>query len=94
MLFATKHNRQFKIDDSEKDSYAAKGYKIVDADGKEVATEFHAPIPYEEHVKLLAEAKKGGKNKDLEAKIKELEAAIAERDAKIAELEGSEDEFK
>lgn len=77
MLYVTKANQQFRIEDEEKDVYAAKGYKIFDAKGVEVKTEVHAPVPYEEHLKAI-EAAKSVKVKDLEAKIKELEAKIAE----------------
>lgn len=80
MLFVTKANQQFRIEDDEKDIYAAKGYKIFDAKGKEIKTEVQAPVPYAEHVKAV-EAAKSAKVKELEAKIKELEAKIAELEA-------------
>lgn len=83
MLYVVKANQQFKIEEEEKELYAAKGFKIFDAKGVEVKTEVQAPVPYAEHIKAV-EAAKGTKVKDLEAKIKELEA-------KIAELEASDD---
>jgi len=79
MLYVIKANQQFRIEEDEKELYAAKGFKIFDSKGKEIKTEVHAPVPYEEHIKAV-EAAKSVKVKDLEAKIKELETQLAAQD--------------
>lgn len=79
MLYVTKGNQQFRIEEDEKNIWAAKGFKILDAEGKEVETDYHAPVPYEEHLAAV-EAAKSTKVKELEAKIKELEAQLAAQD--------------
>lgn len=75
MMYATKSNIQVKIDDDQAEVYAKQGYKILDKDGKEVECSYHAPVPYEEHIKAV-EAAKGTKVKALEARIAELEAEL------------------
>ncbi len=89
MLYVTKGNQQFRIDESEKNAWAAKGFTILDAEGKEVKTDYHAPVPYEEHIAAV-EAAKGAKVKELEAKIKELEAKIKELEEQLA----AQDDFE
>lgn len=79
MLYVTKGNQQFKIDETEKNAWAAKGFKILDAEGKEVKTDYHPPVPYEEHIAAV-EAAKSTKVKELEAEIKELKAQLAAQD--------------
>lgn len=79
MLYVTKGNQQFKIDEDEVSKYASMGYKIMDAKGNSVETGYHPPVPYEDHIKEIeraVEAAKSVKVKDLEAKIKKLEAEI------------------
>lgn len=79
MLYVTKGNQQFKIEETEKNAWAAKGFTILDAKGKVVETDYHPPVPYEEHLAAL-EAAKSTKVKELEAKIKELEAQLEVQD--------------
>ena len=67
MMYATKSNIQIKIDDDQADVYAKQGYTIMDKDGVIVPCSHHAPVPYEEHIKVVGE---------LEAKIQELEAKL------------------
>ena len=64
MMYATKKNIQVKIDDDQAEVYAKQGYTIIDKDGNPVACSYHAPVPYEEHVKALE-------------RIAELEAELA-----------------
>lgn len=83
MLYVTKGNQQFKINEDEKNNWAAKGFTILDAKGNVVKTSYHAPVPYEEHIKAIEDAvaeAKSTKVKDLEARIKELEAQLAAQD--------------
>lgn len=80
MMYATKKNIQIKIDDDQAEAYAKQGYTIMDKDGNPVACSYHAPVPYEEHIKAV-EAAKSTKVKDLEKRIAELEAELAAKSA-------------
>lgn len=83
MLYVTKGNQQFKIDETEVSKYASLGYSIMDAKGNPVETGYHPPVPYEEHIKAIEEAVEAAKStkvKELEAKIKELEGKLAAAD--------------
>ena len=86
MMYATKKNIQVKIDDDQAEAYAKQGYTILDKDGKTVPCSYHAPVPYEEHIKAVEAAKS--------TKVKDLEARIAELEAENAALKSGADEFQ
>ena len=69
---ATKGNREYVIDESQKKHYQDAGYDILDENGTVVAYGRGKTVPYDEHIALKAE---------LEAAQKENEALKAELEA-------------
>lgn len=68
-LYAVKANKVYQVDEATKEEYLAKGYDIVDENGKAVEKSPSATVPYAEYAKVVDEVKA------LKAEIETLKAS-------------------
>ena len=65
---ATKGNREYVIDESQKKHYQDAGYDILDENGTVVAYGRGKTVPYDEHIALKAELEAAQKGKRSDTK--------------------------
>lgn len=70
-MFAVKANKQYVVNDTNKDAYLAQGYDIVDDKGSVIERSPQSTIKYDEYKKVVDE------NVALKAEIKKLKKGEA-----------------
>lgn len=95
MMKAVKGNKEYSIDSTRKSYYQNAGFDIYDDDGKQVDWGKGKAVPYEAHMRAVAEieklqnlaAERYAENEKLKAEIEALKAKAGKKQAEKKEVE-------